>query len=526
MQRVCKLSLGLLLASMPTLAQDNLGARNASTNISVTSGVQTNSPMVAPASNPNAPAIRPISLGEAIQAALQRNFDIQIQRLSPFISEYNLNASYGVYEPSLDLSGSHSVYTSPGGFDQFGVARPSTTRRSDDFGATLGPSGYLPSGLTYSVDANVNHSEFSNGATSSEQYNSGWAVTMRQPLLRDFWIDSPRRTILINKKNVSESEWQLRDRLIVTVSAVEQAYYNLIFLRESVKVQRTGLDLANQLLRENKKRVEVGALAPLDEKQAESEVARSVAALIEAEQNYAVQQNVLKNLITDNFADMADVTLDPLESLVAVPADTDLAESWRRGLTMRPDLQVLKLELEKNDIDLKFFKNQIWPSLDLFGTYGQNALENRYSAAVRALGQDDSPQYRYGVALSIPLGNIRARNNYKASVETKKQAVLRYKQLEQQVMVQIDNQIKILRSEFQKVEATRQARLFAQDALTAEQKKLENGKSTSYLVLQNQRDLTQRRFEEIQALANYNKALAGLAEQTGSTLQRHSIVLP
>lgn len=485
--------------------------------------------MVAPAGNPNAPAIRPISIGEAIQSALQRNFDVQVQRLSPLISEYNLRASYGVYEPSLDLSTSHRKAVSPGGFTQEGLTLPSSTIRNDSFGATIGPNGYLPSGLTYSVDANVNHRESifpglgTNATRFAEQYTSGWAVNMRQPLLRDFWIDAPRRTILINRKNVNQSEWQLRDELIQTISAVEEAYYNLIFMREAVKVQRTGLDLANQLLRENKKRVEVGALAPLDEKQAESEVARSLAALIETEQNYAVQQNVLKNLITDEYAQVADVTLDPVESLVAVPADTDLADSWRRGLTMRPDLQILRIDLEKNDIDLKFYKNQLWPSLDLFGTYGQNALERGYTAAVRSMADDQNHQYAYGVALSIPLGNTRARNNYKAIVETKKQAVLRFKQLEQLIMVQIDNAIKLLRSEFQKVEATRQARLFAQDALAAEQKKLENGKSTSYFVLQFQRDLTQRRFEEIQALANYNKALAGLAAQTGGTLERHSL---
>jgi outer membrane protein len=125
--------------------------------------------------------------------------------------------------------------------------------------------------------------------------------------------------------------------------------------------------------------------------------------------------------------------------------------------------------------------------------------------------------------MSIPLGNTRARNNYKESVAAKKQALVKYKALEQLIMVQIDNAIKLLRSQFQQVDATHQARLFAEDALHAEQKKLENGKSTSYEVLLKQRDLTQRKFEEIQALANYNKALAGLAQQEGATLIRNNI---
>ena len=92
-------------------------------------------------------------------------------------------------------------------------------------------------------------------------------------------------------------------------------------------------------------------------------------------------------------------------------------------------------------------------------------------------------------------------------------------------MVSIDNAIKLLQSRFQQVEATRQARLFAQDALSAEQKKYENGKSTSFLVLQAQRDLTSRRFEEIQALADYNKALSGLSQAEGGTLERNNLNL-
>jgi outer membrane protein len=97
--------------------------------------------------------------------------------------------------------------------------------------------------------------------------------------------------------------------------------------------------------------------------------------------------------------------------------------------------------------------------------------------------------------------------------------------LEQVVMVSIDNAIKLLTSQFQQVEAARQARLFAQDALSAEQKKYENGKSTSYEVLLKQRDLTSRRFEEVAALADYNKALVGLAQSEGSTLQQFNLNL-
>jgi outer membrane protein len=212
-----------------------------------------------------------------------------------------------------------------------------------------------------------------------------------------------------------------------------------------------------------------------------------------------------------------------METLVAVPAHPELPESWKRGLTMRPEIQQLKLDLEARDINLKFLKNQIWPALDLVGSYGQSSINTDYGRALEDLTRNNNERYSYGVLLSIPIGNRSARNSYKAQKSSNAQALIDYKSLEQDIMISIDNAIKLLQSQYQQVEATRQARLFAQDALSAEQKKYENGKSTSFNVLLFQRDLTRSRFEELSALAEYNKALAGLAAQEGATLTRYNL---
>jgi outer membrane protein TolC len=478
-------------------------------------------------SQTNSMNIRSITLPEAIQLALQHNYGIQIIRFSPEIARFNLRGSYGVYEPNLNFNTTRSYNSSPGGFDPQGVSLPSTEIDEDSFGAGVGSGlgGYTPIGLRYGLSGNLSHREFTSVSGSNEQYTGGAGINLQQPLLRDFWIDAPRMQIALNKRNLAISEWQLRDQLMQTITAVEEAYYNLIFMRENVRVQQTALKLANELLAANKKRVEVGQLAPLDERQAESQVASTVADLIEAERNYLVQQNTLKNLITDNFAEWADVIIEPMENLVAVPAASDITDSWKRGLTMRPDIQELKLDLEKRDITLKYLKNQMFPSLDLVGSYGHNALNTSYGRTLDDISTDRNPRYSYGVVLSIPIGNSRARNDYKASGAEKKQALLRYKELEQNIMVSIDNAVKLLRSEFQRVDATRKARLFAQEALRVEQAKLEHGNSTSFIVLQFQRDLTLRQFQEIQALANYNKALSALAMEEGATLERHHLSL-
>ena len=487
-------------------------------------------------------SVRPVTLPEVLQMALQNNFDIQFARLSPEIARYNLLGSYGVYDPVFGFGYTYSYSSEPGGFTDEGIPIPSSENSSDRWGNEGGMlSGYLPTGLRYNGGVGVNRQEFTgidfetlvnNGVTNrvevpfvNETFTGGAGISLTQPLLRDFWIDQPRATIKMNKKRLKISEWQLRAQLMTTISQVENAYLDLIRARENIKVQRAALDYNNQLLRENKKRVEVGALAPLDEKQAEAEVARGVAALLQTEQTYAVALNNLKTLITQDFPSIANVVFDPIETLVAVPSSTELAESWKRGLTMRPEIQQLKLDLEARDIQLKYLKNQIWPALDLVGTYGQSSRNTSYSRALEDLYHDENPRYSYGVVLSIPIGNRSARNTYKAQKVSNAQALIDYKALEQDIMVSIDNAIKLLQSQYQQVEATRQARLFAQDALAAEQKKYENGKSTSFQVLLFQRDLTRTRFEELAALAEYNKALAGLSAAEGGTLTRHSINL-
>lgn len=492
----------------------------------------TNAPAVAAtvgSANTAANPTRQISMTEALSMALQSNLDIQVSRFDPRIAEFAITDALAIYEPSLNLGYEHRMTKTPGGFDAQGRPLPQQlsifVENNYDAGIGNNIRGYAPSGLTYSVGGNL--SKVARGFPGSNEvpdYSGGLGVSLRQPLLRNFWTDASRAQIQINRVNFRLSEEQLRQIVMDTLLAVEQAYYNLIFARENVKVQATALELASQLLRENRKRVEVGALAPLDEKQAEAEVASTRAALIDAERTLSEQQNVLKGLITDRYAEWSGINLEPADALIAVPVTSDVQESWRRGLTQRPDLMQLKYALERAGITLKLRKNQLWPELDLVGSYGhaERSLTG-FGEVLEELPRGRNPRYSYGVTLNIPLGNRSARARYKSARADQDQSLMDYKRLEQQIMVQIDDAVKLIRSSFERVEATRAARAFAQEALAAEQKKLENGKSTSFFVLQFQRDLTVRRSEEIRALADYNNALAQLAWREGTTLDRHHV---
>jgi outer membrane protein len=293
-----------------------------------------------------------------------------------------------------------------------------------------------------------------------------------------------------------------------------------------VLVQQKAVELAERLVAENRKRLEVGALAPLDLQSAEAQAASTRAAVIQAQTAEGTQERIVKQLITDQYrSDWANVSLEPSATLEAPPPVVSLQDSWSKGLSQRPELLQAKLDVEKQGIVLKYDYNQLFPELDVFGTYGYNGSGREFSDALYDIQQTDRQLYTFGGSITMPLTRTSSRNTYKADKAIKAQLILTLKQLEQNVMIQIDNDIGTIRANYDQVQATRAARQYEEAALDAEQKKLESGKSTTYTVLQVQRDLTNARGNEIQALDNYNKSLSQLSLDEASTLERLGVNL-
>ena len=319
----------------------------------------------------------------------------------------------------------------------------------------------------------------------------------------------------------------MRQQIITTVTAVENAYYELIFARENVKVQQEALVLAQTQLDDDKRRMAVGTVAERGGtiEQDEAQVALSQANLIAAQNTLSVDQNTLKNLLTDNYPQWHDVEIEPTVALAAERQLFDVQDSWSKGMTGRPDLVQARLNVEQQGIQLKFYRNQLFPEVDLVGSYGITAAATNISDSFNQMGDASRPFYSYGGQLTIPLSNVGPRNQLKAGKATEKQLLLQLKQLEQNVMVQIDNAVKAAESAWESADATRQQRIYAEAALKAEQGKYAVGKSTTFIVLQLQTALTTARSQEIRALANYNQALASLAAAEGSSLQRDNLDL-
>jgi outer membrane protein len=479
------------------------------------------------------PDTRQLSLQECLQMALEKNLELRIDRYNPQFATFNLAAARAGYEPTLSFSGQRDHDESGSRLLSGGFAVPGAETDSDRFSAGL--DGLTPWGMTYGLRGWASETSGSNFSfdTNLNQIvgipfqNSGGAVAIDvvQPLLKNFWIDGTRLSIAVAKNRVQFSELGLKTRIIDIATRVELAYYDLAFGYENVKVQQKALELAQQLLAENKKRVEVGALAPLDEKQSEAAVAARQADLLAAQRTLNFLENSLKQLLSDDFRNWRNDRLVPADGLLAERQLFDLQDSWTRGLTERPELLQAQLDLDRAGLELKYDRNQLYPQLDVFGTFGYNGSGDYFNDTFQEMEDRDRPFWTYGGRIVIPLGNGAARNRYKSSKAFEEQSVLVVKKLEQDIMVQIDNALKLAQSNYERIGATRQAREYAEAALAAEEKKLENGKSTSFFVLQLQRDLTAAQSDEISALVQYKRSLAQLAQAEGSTLERQKIDL-
>ncbi len=494
--------------------------------------------------------------------ALAHNLNIRIDRYAPQIARYQLRAAYGLYDPLLSLQASYSFNKQPPTFDpkKFTQFKPTlqqdftTNQVNQDapyeetiVSAGTALAGVLPTGLSYNFFARSSYEDarsfpipavvFSQSVTGlvilpssnipeTNLFYPRIGLQLSQPLLKNFWIDLHRRNIQIEKVNLKLSDLTLKEGLMSTVTVVATNYYNLIFAREQINLQTAALDQARRLLEDTRRRVQGGVLPPLDQQQAESSVETFQTALFSAEQNYIRQQNTLKNLLTDDFQSWMDTTLAPsenLEPIVELPPNR--AASWMNALLRRPDVLAMKLELEKHDINLRFAYNQLFPSLNLVGSYGWAATDHSFSQSMNTLRQGSFPFYSVGVIFSVPLGNTTARNDHKAARLAKEQALLQFKRLQEAVLKEVDTAVKLTETTFKQIASTRKAREFAQAALESMQRQYEAGAVTGFFVVDAQRVLALARFAEVRALADYNVALAQLALSEGVTLEKNHIDL-
>jgi len=479
------------------------------------------------------PRDKPITAAECVQRALAENRALQIERINPRIAQLTLEASYGVYDPILTVEAANSRIADTGGYDPRDLSKDDSYE-AEAYTVTPAVTGLLPWGLTYSLNGDFASTSGDRNNQNFDAYNVSVGFTLQQPLLRNAWVDAARTTVRINRKNLRTTELGVEYIAATVVNQVRQAYCDLVLARENLRVQETLLAVRERFDTETRQRVKVGALSNLDEKLAQAQVAQVRVALIAARNQVSLAENALKTLLGDDFISSAEVRLVPSDRLLPVPAVLDLQESWREGLARRADLCQLRLDVEKADIELKYYRNQLWPSLDLVGGYGRRGSSKdlplppakaRASLhdAIDEIDDNVAPNSMVGVIFSLPLSRKLERSNYRLSKERREQFLLMVKQREELVLREISDAFQNALTAHERVEATRVARESAEAAVQAEEQKLAAGRSTSFFVLSLQGDLATAQSQEILAQADYHKALSQLHFAEGTLLEREHL---
>jgi HAE1 family hydrophobic/amphiphilic exporter-1 len=512
-----------------------------------------------------------LSMQQAIRMALEKNRDIEVERLNVEQSEYDLFAAKGAYDPVLNSTVGYESRSIPVASLLAGGANGTATTRSltYDFSARQQVSSGGNYNLLFSNSRLTNNNTF---ISLNPQFNSFLSLTFTQPLLRNFRMDQNRRQIRIAKGRLDISDAQFKQKVLDIIVNVQRAYWELVYALRNVQVQRDGVDWAKQQLEINKRMAAAGVLAPVEIVAAEAELEGRVENVLIAIEAVTRAENQLKGLILpDRASSLWSSAIAPTDANEATPGTLDLSEAVRMALASRPELEQLRLQKEVNAIDTTYYRNQTKPQVDVFGAYGLTSLSgslrdqlnplssfnailldriNALSAlsgfspiapvqtgglpssflggqgrALTNLFSNDFRDVRFGVSIGLPLRNRTAEANLGRSLVAGRSINVQRERVEQAVEIEVRNVLQAVRTAQQRVEAAAAARKASEQQLASETRQYEAGETTNFLVLTRQNALSAARARELRALVDYNKALADLQRSMGVTLNVYNVVV-
>jgi outer membrane protein TolC len=541
-----------------------------------------------------------LSLDDAISIALENNLDIYVQRFTPWIAETQLLKAKAGGVPQSGSSQQVVLGSGPtGSFDPVITSNMNWSRSSqpinNPFTSGAGTT-VVPFFTSYSANVNFGYSQlfhtgtgvsvnFSNNRSSttlnSVLFNpavqSTMTFTVTQPLLNGFGFLPNTRFILEAKNTLKVAESQFTQQVITTTTAVSNAYWELVFDRENVKVQQAAVTVSNKLYGDNKKQLEIGTMAPLDVLTAESELATDTQNLILAQTTRLQQETVLLNLITKNLVspDVLNIEIIPTTPIATPDVTENLAlsdavqEAWQK----RPEILQAQLNLKNAGIEVKVTKNALLPRADLFGQYSATGLNGNqiintpsgtfaadltvplvdqngnivnvagtpvfagaqnFNTAVKTGGLSDAlntminntfPTYAFGLNITLPIRNRSAQADNARALLDERQIGVQYRSLQNSIVVNVRNAQIALQQDRAQVAAAEKAQTLAAQTLDAEQKKYQLGSSTSYQVVLRSRDLTAAQGNLLRARVNLEEAAVNFNQAMGRTLEINHILV-
>ncbi|HEV7375006.1 MAG TPA: TolC family protein [Pyrinomonadaceae bacterium] len=516
----------------------------------------------------------PLTLNDAIRLALKNSNDIDESRIDVQIAEYNLKSARGVYDPLFSSENYYERATTPTSSSIGGGGASGAVTQADLTGSTrLG--GFSPwAGGSYELDFSSTRLTTTNqNVRLNPQFPTAFTLTYTQPLLRGLRFDNNRRNIEIAKKNLSLSDAQFRQRAIDVITQVEQAYWDLAFALRNLQVQIDAVKQARLQVESNQRLVEKGVLAPIDIIAASTQVTTFEQNVYTAQESVTQAENTLKTLILpDRTEALWSRAITPVTPVSLEPPRVPLETAVKAALDNRPELAQLRTNGDINGINVRYFREQTRPQVDLVGTYTTQGLAGTlvtptsstvstnsvltqrvndlsvlaglqplpsstsastvapnliggYAQSLRNLIDLNYPTARVGVRISLPLRNRTAEANLGGALALGNRITDQFKQAEQLVEADVRNSLQSVRSAEARLASAAATRSSAEQQYASEQRQFRAGTTTVFLVLQRQTDLLAARARELQAQTDLNKAIAQFQRATGNTLTANNVAV-
>jgi len=459
-----------------------------------------------------------IGIQKAILLAIENNRSLVVERMNPEISRTFEEEELAIFDPLLGAEVSNRRVVADRLTRAVSSAESSTL---DSVTGLISLNKLFPSGTSIGLEGSTNYTDSSLYSDTFTATRLGVSVT--QALLQGMDIRANLARIHQARIESLISEYELRGFMEVLLEEVESKFWDYALAQRQIEIYTNSLNLAEKQMDEVQERINIGQLAETELAAAQAEVALRRENLINARSDLAKERLNLLRLLnpSQNINWNRDIILEYQTSLPSVELD-NVEQHVQVALKMRPDLNQARLQIQQGDLEVIKTKNGLLPKMDVFIAFGKTGYADSFNRSTNNIF-GDSYDVTGGLIFEYPPLNQSARARYSRAVISRRQLLEALKNLTQLIQVDVRSAYIEATRTSEQITATAATRNFQEEKLRTETEKFRVGKSTSLLVAQAQRDLLASQIAEIQAVANYLKALVGLYRLEGSLLQRRGI---
>jgi outer membrane protein TolC len=472
-----------------------------------------------------------IGLGTCIETALVNNLNIKAEEIRTRTSALEIMASRGIFDPVLFSDLNRVDFESPTvnlletGEQVGGVVSGDQTLFD------VGIRQRLFTGLTAELRYDQRRDKSNRAFLAlNPSYTTNLGLSVTQPLLRGGWSDVNLAEIRIAQTNLDITSAQYHQSIDEIVLQVIEAYWQLSFAEQSLRVAQESLDLAINERQITESKVKSGLWAQLELDQAQTEEYSRLAERVEAQKALEDAKDNLRKLLypMERLGDWS-IDLKPRDELRFV--EFEKQEEWLRdrrsklpewnesagiALQNRPEMIQARLDLENRETDIAVARNQVLPALDLSGSYTWNVLGEDYRENFEDLFIADERTWTAGLSFELPIGNRAARADLAQAKLELRRARIQLKEQENTVVAEVREAIRGMEAALQRIEYSHKALISARKQLSAAQSRRDRGFLTNFEVLQFQRDLSVTDQTLNDAWRQYRVARARLEKARGT----------